>query len=321
MDVMEKEHSSTPEVPGQGHRPVLLHPLIEHLQPSPGQTVVDATFGGGGVTAALLEAVGPSGRVIAFDRDPEAIGRARALFSGVSNLTLVNANFRNIEPELGQRGTGPISAIAFDLGLSSLQLADPARGFSFSLDGPLDMRMDPYGKITASTIINEWSQPDLAALFWRYGGERWAARIAAAVVAARPLSTTRELAVIVEGSIPRAKWPPRIHPATRTFQALRIEVNDELGSLRQGLQGAINLLMPGGRLGVISFHSLEDNLVKNLFHVAALDCICPPHQPFCTCAHRALLFQEFRKAIRPDMSELERNPRARSARLRVAQRI
>ncbi len=312
----------------QVHRPVLLHPLIDSLQPRPGQVVVDGTLGAGGVTAMLLERVSPGGRVIAVDRDPAAVERGRARFAGAADLvTVVHGNFADLEEIVAAAGvTGGVDAVTLDLGISSLQLDDPTRGFAFRFESPLDMRMDTASPtaVTAADIVNSWEQEDLAALIREYGGEKFAGRIARAIVHRRStaaLTTTGELRDLVAAAIPRHLWPKRIHPATRTFQALRIEVNEELRSLERGLQAAISILRPGGRLGVIAFHSLEDILVKNALHVSALNCVCPPQQPHCTCAHRALLSLPSRRAIKPDAAEIEANPRARSARLRIAVKL
>ena len=312
----------TPEAPQ--HRPVLLHPLIANLQPRPGAVAIDATFGGGGVTAALADGVLPGGRVLAIDRDPEAVERGRARFGSVSHVDVVHGNFAELDHLAAASGIAAADLIAFDLGLSSIQLDSAHRGFSFRNDGPLDMRMDPSGGLTAADLVNTWSTEDLADLIRTYGDERFARSIARHIESRRnaaPLRTTAELREVVERSIPRHRWPARIHPATRTFQALRIEVNAELRSLELGLQAAIRTLRPGGRLGVISFHSLEDTLVKNALHVAAQNCLCPPQQPLCTCAHRASLSLITRRPIKPDDSEITSNPRARSARLRVAEKL
>ena len=319
--------ASVPE-PDGGHRPVLLHPLIESLQPRPGQVVVDGTLGGGGVTAALLERVLPGGRVIAIDRDPAAVARGRERFAAQrAAVQIVHADFADLSEVLRDTGVAPgtVDAITLDLGVSSLQLDAPERGFSFRFDGPLDMRMDTSGGgVTAADVLNGWAEEDLHRLIRDYGEERFARGIAAAIVrrrAQQPLRTTADLRDCVERAVPRRYWPKRIHPATRTFQALRIEVNHELDSLERGLQAAISELRPGGRLGVIAFHSLEDILVKNTLHVAAQNCVCPPQQPICTCAHRASLFLLTRKATKPSEAEIAANPRARSARLRVAEKL
>jgi 16S rRNA (cytosine1402-N4)-methyltransferase len=287
--------------------------------------VVDGTLGAGGITALLLQSVGDSGRVIAIDRDGEAVERAKARFSANANVTPVHGNFADLAGILEQLGIDAVDAVALDLGISSIQLDDGRRGFSFRHDGPLDMRMDQSGEtLTAAEIVNKWSEEDIANLIYDYADERFARRIAAEITKRRkstPLTTTFQLRDCVEKAVPSAMLHRRLHPATKTFQALRIAVNDELLNLKNGLQAAINALRPGGRLGVISFHSLEDTLVKVTLHVSATSCICPPQQPVCTCAHRASLFLPSRRAIKPDQTELSSNPRARSAQLRVAEKL
>jgi 16S rRNA (cytosine1402-N4)-methyltransferase len=326
---MDDNSTATPGGPpldATGHRPVLLHPLIQSLQPRPGQTFIDGTLGAGGYVTAFLERVRPGGRILAIDRDPAAVALAQRRFAADSDVIVEHGDFADLESVAAKHGigTGTVDGVTLDLGISSVQLDDPTRGFSFRLDGPLDMRMDPSGGQSAADIVNEWSDADLTALIRTYGDERFARAIAAAVVRRRsdqPITTTTQLREIVERTIPRRFWPKRIHPATRTFQALRIEVNHELESLNSGLQAAIRILRPGGRLGVVSFHSLEDTIVKNALHVSAQNCLCPPQQTHCTCAHRASLLLLSRKAIKPDAAELADNPRARSARLRVAERL
>ncbi len=324
---MDDDSSATPgglASDAAGHRPVLLHPLIESLQPRPGQTYIDGTLGAGGYVASVLERVRPGGRVLGIDRDPAAVEAARRRFAAASGAIVEQGDFAFLEAIAARHGIDRVDGVMFDLGLSSVQLDDPARGFSFRFDGPLDMRMDPREGRTAADLVNEWSEADLTALIRTYGDERFARRIAAAIVRRRAdeaITTTTQLRDIVERTIPRRFWPKRIHPATRTFQALRIEVNHELESLNEGLQAAIRILRPGGRLGVVSFHSLEDTIVKNALHVSAQNCLCPPQQTHCTCAHRASLLLLSRKAIKPDAAELAANPRARSARLRVAEKL
>jgi 16S rRNA (cytosine1402-N4)-methyltransferase len=324
---MDDDSSATPGGPAPdatGHRPVLLHPLIESLQPRPGQTYIDGTLGAGGYVASVLERVRPGGRVLGIDRDPAAVEAARRRFAAATGAIVEQGDFASLEAIAARHGIDRVDGVMFDLGLSSVQLDDPARGFSFRFDGPLDMRMDPREGRTAADLVNEWSEADLTALIRTYGDERFARRIAAAIVRSRAdeaITTTAQLRDIVERTIPRRFWPKRIHPATRTFQALRIEVNHELESLNEGLQAAIRILRPGGRLGVVSFHSLEDTIVKNALHVSAQNCLCPPQQTHCTCAHRASLLLLSRKAIKPDAAELAANPRARSARLRVAEKL
>jgi len=240
-------------------------------------------------------------------------------------LTIVHGDYVDLGGILHSLGIEVVDAVTLDLGISSLQLDDGERGFAFRLDGPLDMRMDPSGGgRTAADILNHADPDELIELIRGYGEERFARSIVNGIVRRRseqPITITSELRAIVERAVPRRHWPKRIHPATRTFQALRIAVNDELGTLERGLQAAITALRPGGRLGVISFHSLEDILVKNALHVAALACICPPRQPICTCAHRASLLLLSRRAIKPDALEQAANPRARSARLRLAEKL
>jgi 16S rRNA (cytosine1402-N4)-methyltransferase len=321
----------TPATPGDlaadaaGHRPVLLHPLIESLQPKPGQVAVDGTLGAGGVTAALLERLLPGGRVIGVDRDGSAVAAARRRFAEHGDaVTVIKGNFAELDTIVESLGIKAVDIAVLDLGVSSLQLDDPERGFSFRLDGPLDMRMDRESGVTAADLVNTLPVDDLGQVIRDYGDERFARAIASAIGRARaqkPITRTEDLRSIVEATVPRRFWPKRIHPATRTFQALRIAVNHELESLERGLQASIRTLRPGGRLGVISFHSLEDTLVKNTLHVSAQNCVCPPQQPYCTCAHRATLLLLNRKAIRPDVAELAANPRSRSARLRVAEKL
>ena len=324
MGTLDGATPGAPSPDGAGHRPVLLTPLIESLQPRPGQIAVDATFGAGGVTAALLERVSPGGRVIAIDRDQSAVDAGRARFRADSAVEIAQGDFADLEAIVRATGVTAADVVVFDLGISSVQLDDPARGFSFRFDGPLDMRMDPTSGMTAAHLVDSLTADELTSLIRDYGDERFARSIASRIVRSReraPITTTTQLRELVEQVVPRRFWPKRIHPATRTFQALRIAVNHELDSLERGLQAAISILRPGGRLGVISFHSLEDTLVKNALHVAAQNCVCPPQQPHCTCVHRATLFLLTRKVIRPDPAELATNPRSRSARLRVAEKL
>lgn len=283
---------------------------------------MDATLGGGGHARALLERIQPGGRLLGIDRDPEAIARVSESLQGFEPPpVLVHANFADIEAVAAAAGFGPVDGVLFDLGLSSFQLDTPERGFSFRSDAPLDMRMDPTTGVPAATLVNRMDRADLARVIATLGEERWAKRIAEFIVRRRPLATTGDLARAVEDAIPRAAWPRDIHPATRTFQAIRMEVNDELGSLEEGLKASIQILTPGGRMAAISFHSLEDRLVKATIAAESKDCLCPPQQPVCTCAHRALLRPITRKPVRPSEEEVAANPRSRSARLRVAERL
>ncbi len=283
---------------------------------------VDCTLGAGGHTRLLLQAVGESGRVLAIDRDQAAVERARAKFAGPgSKPVMAQADFGDLAEVAARHGFERVDGVLFDLGLSSDQLDDPARGFSFRAAGPLDMRLDQGSRLTAERVVNELRERELATLIRRLGEERWAVRIAQFIARRRPLRTTRDLASAVEAAVPRAAWPRDTHPATRTFQAVRMHVNDELGSLDRGLRGALRILNPGGRMAAISFHSLEDHSVKSFFIAESTDCLCPPQQPVCTCVHRALLRVLTRKPVRPSVAEVAANPRSRSARLRVAERL
>ncbi len=301
------------DLPSSRHVPVLSQATIEFLEPRPGGRYVDATLGGGGHARLILERIQPGGRLLAIDRDPAAVAAAQL------PAELRQGDFREVAEIAAQAGFTAVQGILFDLGLSSLQLDDPSRGFSFRHPGPLDMRFDPGQALTAEQLVNRLPEAELARLLRTYGQERWATRIAAFLVRRRPLRSTADLAAAVEAAVPRRAWPRDIHPATRTFQAIRMRVNDELGSLQAGLEGALQILAPGGRLVVISFHSLEDGLVKRFFERESRDCICPPEQPACTCGHRARLRVLTRRPLRASPAEVARNPRSRSARLRAAE--
>jgi 16S rRNA (cytosine1402-N4)-methyltransferase len=237
------------------------------------------------------------------------------------SAVVAHGRFSELATIAREHGFDPADLILFDFGLSSPQIDDPKRGFSFRADGPLDMRMDPDAPLTAAQVVNDFDVTEIERILREYGEERWARRIAQFIVARRPLRATRDLAAAVEAAIPRQAWPRDIHVATRTFQAVRIAVNDELGEIEAGLRAALSTLKPGGRMATISFHSLEDRLVKSFFNVESKDCICPPQQPVCTCGHRATLRIVTRHPVRPSEEEVAANPRARSARLRVAERL
>ena len=238
-----------------------------------------------------------------------------------NSSTVTHGRFSELDAIAAQNGFSPADLILFDFGISSNQVDDPERGFSFRADGPLDMRMDPGSNLTAAKLVNEYDVAEIERILRDYGEERWARRIAQFIVARRPLRTTRDLAQAVEAAIPRRAWPRDIHVATRTFQGIRIAVNDELGEIKSGLGAALSTLKPGGRMATISFHSLEDRLVKSFFNVESKDCTCPPQQPVCTCGHRATLRIVTRHPVRPSEAEVAANPRARSARLRVAEKL
>ncbi len=302
----------------EDHVPVLGEQVLRSLHIEPGARVIDATVGSGGHASLILQASSPDGRLLGLDADPEAIRHATGVLHEFgSRVILQTANFRDLRPVALGQSFDEVDGILLDLGLSSRQLSDAGRGFSFSREGPLDMRMNPDTGEPASALVNDLAEADLARLIWRYGEERRARQIARSVVAARPLATTRELAELIAGIV---GGRGRIHPATRTFQALRIAVNDELQALELALPQAVDLLRPGGRLAVISFHSLEDRLTKQFFRQEARDCICPPEAPICTCGHHASLRTVTRKPIRPSGEEIAQNPRSRSAKLRVVER-
>ena len=301
------------------HIPVLYHEVLQLLRPQPDGRYLDATLGAGEHTAGILQESAPTGRVLAFDRDPEAIVFARQqLVSYGSRVTYVNASYAAMAQLAPANGFAELDGILLDLGLSSRQLESAERGFSFMKDGPLDMRFDPTQGETAADLINNLSEAELADIFWKYGEERRSRRLARAIVNNRPLTRTRELADLVAAQV---KGRERIHPATRIFQALRIATNHELEAVETGIPAAIDLLKPGGRIAVISFHSLEDRFVKQLFRRLSQSCTCPPQQPICTCGGKATLRLVTRKAVKASETEIQQNPRSRSARLRVAEKI
>ncbi|MFN2136973.1 MAG: 16S rRNA (cytosine(1402)-N(4))-methyltransferase RsmH [Candidatus Promineifilaceae bacterium] len=301
------------------HVPVLFSEVLEYLQPRPGGAYIDGTLGAGGHTEGILRLSAPDGRVLVFDRDPEAIAYSRKRLQAYGDrLTFVNASYAEMNKVAPRFGFGAVGGILLDLGLSSRQLDSAARGFSFQKDGPLDMRFDPALETTAASIVNEMDEAELALLLRRYGEVPRSGYVARLIVENRPLTTTTELADLLARKLPRRG---RIHPATQVFQALRIAVNDELGELEQGLTAALETLAPGGRLAVISFHSLEDRLVKQTFREWARDCICPPQQPICTCDKQAVTRQVTRGAVKASDEEIAANPRSRSARLRVVEKL
>ncbi len=304
-----------------GHVPVLLREVLHYLQPRAGGIYIDATIGGGGHAEAILEASAPDGRLLGLDADPDALERSRRrLHRFGRRVVLVHANFDRLQPIAERHGFVPADGVLMDLGVSWDQLADPARGFSFLRPGPLDMRMDPSLPHTAADLVNTLDEEDLARLIRAYGEEPRARRIARAIVRARPIATTTELADLVARVVPRRPGQ-RLHPATRVFQALRIAVNDELGALERALPQALAVLRPGGRLAVITFHSLEDRIVKHFFRRESQDCICPPRQPVCTCGHKAQVRILTRRPVVPTQEEVQANPRARSAKLRVVEKL
>jgi 16S rRNA (cytosine1402-N4)-methyltransferase len=301
------------------HVPVLYDEVLELLQPRPGGRYLDGTVGAGGHARGILRASAPDGKVLALDRDAEAIAFARQRLAEYGQrVTLVKASYADMAAIAGRCGFDDFDGILLDLGLSSRQLADGQRGFSFLREGPLDMRFDASQGPTAADLINNLSEAELADIFWRYGEERRSRKWARVIVANRPLTTTTQLADLIAAQVKRRE---RIHPATQLFQALRIAVNNELEVVGQGVLAAVALLRANGRLAVISFHSLEDRLVKQTFRELSRGCICPPEQPICTCDRQPVLRLITRKAVQAGAEEIAANPRSRSARLRVAEKI
>jgi 16S rRNA (cytosine1402-N4)-methyltransferase len=312
--------ASSDALPSSSHTPVLYQAVLSALQPSAGGRYIEGTVGSGGHAEGILAASAPDGQLLGLDLDPAALERAaRRLATFGRRVELRQASYVRMTEIAGTIGWRSVQGVLLDLGLSSDQLDDSQRGFSFRQEGPLDMRFDPGAGPSAADLVNGLEVEALARVLADYGEERHARRVARAIASARPIRTTTELADLVARAAGGRRG--RIHPATRTFQALRIAVNEELSALEAGLPQAVALLDPGGRLAVISFHSLEDRSVKRFIRQEIRDCICPPEQMECTCAHRATLRELTRKPIRPDMGEVAANPRSRSARLRIAERI
>ena len=301
------------------HQPVLYQEIIHALRPKSTGYYVDGTLGAGGHAAGLLAISEPGGRLLGLDVDPQALELARQNLAPFGERAcLKRAPYTSLPEQLAELGWDKVDGILLDLGASSMQFDTPERGFSFLADGPLDMRFDPSNPLTAAEIVNSWPEDELADVIFRYGEERASRRIARAIQRARPISSTRQLASVIEKAIGQHGAH---HPATQTFQALRIAVNGELEALEKTLPLAVQALAPGGRLAVISFHSLEDRQVKEYFRLESRDCICPPQQPVCTCGHKASILEITRRPITPGEEEINRNSRARSAKLRVAERL
>jgi 16S rRNA (cytosine1402-N4)-methyltransferase len=302
------------------HTPVLLQPVLDGLPLKPYGLYIDGTVGAGGHASAILD-VAAGSHLLGLDRDPRSLEIARnTLDQFGDHVILLHGNYNTMESVARANGFSAVDGILLDLGISSMHVDEPERGFAFRVDGPLDMRFDTTSDgPTAADLVNTLEAEELADLIFNYGEDRDSRRIARAIIAARPLHTTRQLAEVLE----KAHRGPRekIHPATRTFQALRIAVNDELGALEQTLPQAVRLLKPGGRLAVITFHSLEDRIVKQYFRNEATDCLCPAKQPVCTCGHKASVRLINRKPIVAEDSEIAANPRSRSAKLRVVEKL
>lgn len=311
------------------HRPVLLDESIGHLNLEPGGVIVDGTLGGGGHAEAILSRTGPDGLLVGFDLDPDALEAAGTRLAGFGDrVRTVNASFRDLGSALSDLGIQAVDGVLFDLGVSSFQLDTPARGFRFGGDAdttsatPLDMRMDPSRGASAAELLRMASETSLQETFQNYGELPGSKRLARAIVEARakaPLRTSADLLRVIREA--RVGGGRRHHPATRVFQALRMAVNDELGALREGLDAAVTVLRPGGRLVVIAYHSIEDRVVKNHFRDGARGCSCPPRTPVCICGETVTLKVLTRRPVGPSAEEIASNPRARSARLRAAEKV
>ena len=324
----KQEISNTPHsalgTPHLEHVPVLLREAVDLLAPRPGGVYVDGTLGAGGHAAEILRRSAPDGVVIGLDQDPEAVERCKASLAEFGDRAVIRrANYRDVPAVLAETGYETVDGVLLDLGVSWFHVKTPERGFSFMLDGPLDMRMDTGRPETAADLVNNLSRDELATIIREYGEERRAGAIARAIEKARaqrPITGTAQLAEIVSSVFP--PYPPRrLHPATLTFQALRIAVNDELGALREGMDRIILLLKPGGRLAVIAFHSLEDRIVKQAFAAAAKGCVCPPKMPVCSCGRKPVLRVLTHRPMTAGPDETARNAAARSAKLRAAEKL
>ncbi|OIP66214.1 MAG: 16S rRNA (cytosine(1402)-N(4))-methyltransferase [Nitrospirae bacterium CG_4_9_14_3_um_filter_53_35] len=307
------------------HRPVMREESLSMLNIRPGGLYVDSTLGDGGHAEIMLKKSSPDGMVIGIDRDPEAVARASERLSPFRNrVRVMQGNFRDLCRLIREAGFDSVDGVLMDLGVSMIQVATPLRGFSFMLDGPLDMRMNPEEPVpTAYDLVNGAGIDELRKILVEYGEEKRWRPVAGAILKARekgPIRTTRELAGLIEKALPGARRY-RIHPATRTFQALRIAVNDELNALRKGIEAAVKILKSGGRLCVISFHSLEDRIVKQFFRELEKGCTCPPDMPVCACGKLPVLRRMTKKPLFPSPQEVKGNPWARSARLRAAEKI
>lgn len=303
------------------HKPVLSEEIISLLEPGKRKTIVDCTLGGAGHAMAISDLLPPDGWLIGIDQDDDALEAAGKKMAG-RNCELIKGNFGDLE-DLLSHWQMPFDGFLFDLGVSSWQLDNPSRGFSYQHDAPLDMRMNRDQDLDAHIIVNNWSERDLTFIFRTYGEEKWASRVAAFIGkarAAKPVNTTGELVDIIKAAIPASARREGGHPGRRVFQALRIAVNSELESLRLGLAAAIKLCVPGGVVAVISYHSLEDRIVKDMFRDMAAGCICAPEIPVCVCKHKPEVKILTRKPITPGEAELEENPRSRSAKLRAVEK-
>ncbi|MCM8899872.1 16S rRNA (cytosine(1402)-N(4))-methyltransferase RsmH [Caldicoprobacter algeriensis] len=304
------------------HTPVLLDEVLKLLDCHPGQVIVDGTVGGGGHAYEILKRIIPGGFLIGIDRDPNALEAAQKKLEEFEGcFKLVHANFANVKEVLKSLGIDAVDGMLLDLGVSSYQLEERARGFTYMQDAPLDMRMDPTQTFSAYNVVNEYSQQELERVIREYGEERWAKRIAEFIVSSRPIETTGQLVDVIKRAIPAAARREGPHPAKRTFQAIRIEVNQELNLLPRAIESAVEVLKPGGRLCIISFHSLEDRIVKQMFRSLSNPCTCPPDSPVCICGRRPLVKLLTSKPVTPTSREVSANPRSRSAKARCCQKL
>lgn len=307
------------------HLPVMLDEVEGVLRPAAGETLVDGTVGGGGHAERLARALAPGGRLVIADRDAEALAAATGRLAGVVvPVVALHCSFAELPERLEAARIDAVNGVLLDLGVSSHQLDTPDRGFSFRSDGPLDMRMDPTAGEAAADVVARLDERDLARVLWDLGEERWARRIARAIVDRRragPIVTTRQLADIVRGALPGAASRQSIHPATRTFMALRLLVNDELSALERALPALVNVLAPAGRIAVLSYHSLEDRITKRSFQRLSGRCQCPPGIPECRCEAWPVVEVLTRRPLTPSAEEVAHNPRARSAKLRAARKL
>ena len=307
------------------HVSVMLHETVDLLGVREGGVYVDGTLGGGGHSAEILRRLGGTGHLYGIDRDGDALAAATARLSGAGNFTAIRGNFHDVRALLAQQGVEQIDGMMVDLGVSSYQLDTAERGFSYHADAPLDMRMDQRQALTAATIVNTWDKADITRILRDYAEEKWAARIADIIVEHRqrkPIETTGELVACVDAAIPKkVRMQDSGHSARRTFQALRIAVNDELDPLRRALTDMVDLLVPGGHLAVLTFHSLEDRIVKQTFRTLANPCTCPPKIPVCICGKKPVVRVLGGGGIKPGAEEIERNPRSRSAMLRGCEKL
>ncbi len=301
------------------HQPVLYHEVLDALAPVSGGFYLDGTLGAGGHAEGILKASAPQGRLLGLDLDPQALKIAQRRLKPFQDRTVIQqASYVHAPALLKEIGWQSLDGILLDLGVSSMQIDRPERGFSFMDEGPLDMRFNQESRLSAKVLVNDLSQEALADIIWKFGEERYSRRIARAIVESRPIHTTLELADLIKKTIPG--YTGHIHPATRTFQALRIATNKELETLSSALPDLVQCLTPGGRITVISFHSLEDRIVKQFFKRESKDCTCPPEQPICTCNHVASLEILTKKPIRATEQEIRENPRSSSARMRIAEK-